>query len=69
MDKSINMVLGGLQDLILHGLRNAANEQYNPQANPDMSDNVIADGLERAKKLRVLREEFENTVTGAILRD
>jgi hypothetical protein len=59
-------VLANLNQLIVMHLNNAANEQYAPSACPDQMDHKIADGKERAGKLRNLREEFENIVTGIL---
>jgi hypothetical protein len=63
-DEAIEQVLAGLSFLIMHNATCAAREQYAPQCNPDSSDDEIKERKEFVAKLRELRIEFENVVTG-----
>lgn len=60
-------VLGGLNNLIRIYLVRGASEQYQPSGDPDRSDHLTADSLERARKLRRMRDFFEETITGALM--
>jgi hypothetical protein len=57
-------VLDGLTWLIINHARCTASEQYSPSKGPDESDDYIKEHKEWVVKLRKLREEFENLVTG-----
>ena len=61
-------VLGGLQQLIYMALRTAGSEQAMPtMLSADSSDEKIHSALKVAKRLRRLRNDFEEIATGAIL--
>lgn len=64
--EAIDMVLTGLQTLVLQSAGAAAGEQYSPGCNPDDSDDKIADRKEDMKFFRAMRAEFENRVTAVI---
>lgn len=66
IESSYFEVIRNLDVLIRHHLILAAHQQYSPDNSPDKSDSTIADSQEKAKKLRKLREEFENITTGII---
>lgn len=59
-------VIDGLGKLINQYLNFAAHEQYSPSGDPDQMDNRIADGKGKAVKLRKIREDFEDVITGII---
>lgn len=59
-------VLSGLSTLVVFHLKQAAFQQYTPDSDPDKSDATIADSKEKAEKLRKIREEFEDIITGII---
>lgn len=63
---AIEMVLRGLQTMILVASRAAAGEQYFPSADADHSDDVILWRKEEMKKLRRLRAEFEDLTSGIL---
>lgn len=65
-DVAINSVIEGLNYLILSHAKTAACEQDAPRANADMSDEIIKRNKEDLAKLRTLREQFENIVTGVL---
>ena len=60
-------VMEGLDRFIYHHLSRMSYEQSNPSSNPDYSDESIKDDTNKAKELRLLRNEFERIVTGALL--
>lgn len=62
----VAQVLDGLQWLIIHHSHSAAREQYLPRESPDASDDYIKDHKEWVSKLRTIRGEFENLVTGLL---
>lgn len=66
MEDDIKTVLDGLSRLIIARLKGVARQQYFPDSDPDNMDNVIAKGKADAAKLRKLREDFEEIVTGAL---
>ena len=66
MNPTEQVVIDGLSKLICKHLSNAAHQQYNPDFSPDSMDAKIADGQRKARELRRLREEFEDTITGII---
>ena len=66
MNEPIEDVLRGLTRLIISNLSGAAHEQYFPCANPDDMDDRIKAGKKAAQRLRILRDEFENIVTGVL---
>jgi len=66
IEASNKIIIDTLSDLIISHLLNAAYEQYTPSNDPDKMDSIIADGKQKAKELRRLREEFENISTGII---
>lgn len=65
-DQIQESIVNGLSQLIRVHLLNAAYQQYTPDSDPDKSDSTIADGQEKAKKLRQMREDFENITTGIV---
>lgn len=60
-------VIDGLDYLILYNLNVAASEQESPAPNADMSDVVINLCKDKVIVFREMRNQFENTVTGALL--
>jgi len=62
----VEVVVDALSRLIRSSLIGAAHAQYFPCSNPDEMDDRIKEGKERAEKLRVIRNEFENIVTGVL---
>lgn len=68
MENDERRVLKGLSNLVYKELRTAAQEQRYPGHDPDRMDEIISDALDKAKAYRRLREEFENTCTGALMR-
>jgi len=62
-------VMTALNNLIRGYLNRGASQQYQPDGSPDLADHLTADSLKRAARLRKLRDEFEEIVSGAILDD
>jgi len=65
-DDAIKNVLSGLQWLIMHHAGSTAREQYAPSMHADGSDDHIKENKEWVGKLRTIRGEFENLVTGIL---
>jgi hypothetical protein len=65
-DSSVNMVLDGLQSLIVTSLSSCARRQYVPTHDPDSDDDLIKDASKQVKELRRIRVEFENLMMGYI---
>lgn len=63
----VNEVVNLMSEQILQSLSGVAQEQYYPQRSSDESDAYMKAGIERATKLRKIREEYENLMTGVIL--
>lgn len=59
-------IVNNISILIRNHLSIAAYQQYNPDPDPDRMDATIADSKEKAARLRKLREEFEDIVTGIL---
>jgi len=59
-------IINGLSYLILNHLNRAALEQYHPCGDADTMDHRIADGKARAEKLRAIRQDFEDVITGVL---
>lgn len=57
----------GLDAEIFRALIGAATEQRYPCHSADEGDDLIKDNLTRAKRLRAIREEFEEAMTGVII--
>jgi hypothetical protein len=64
--EAIDSVIVGINYLILNHARCTAREQYNPTECPDDSDEYINQHKSYVSKLRLMRNEFENLVTGMI---
>lgn len=65
-DPRITAVIENLSSLIVHHAGLMASEQYQPGRDADRSDDAIKAHREWVKELRVIRERFENLVTGMI---
>lgn len=65
-DQAVEQVLAGLQYLILSHATSAASEQYAPSCHADGSDDHIREQKEWVVKVRSIRHEFENLVTGML---
>jgi hypothetical protein len=65
-EDATDAVLSGLQWLIMHHARNTASEQYAPTLHGDGSDDYIKEHKEWVEKLRAIRSDFENLVTGIL---
>jgi hypothetical protein len=59
-------VVDSLSELIRFHLKRAAYEQYSPTREADEMDHEIADGKKRATKLKAIRKQFEDVITGII---
>lgn len=59
-------VVSALSWFIWHYSCIAAAEQHSPVNPPDEMDHLIADASDRVTKIRLLRENFEDTVSGLI---
>jgi hypothetical protein len=66
-DEAINHVVMGLAYLIQNHANCAACEQWAPSRTGDESDEYIRNHKEWVKKLRKLREEFEDIASGDTL--
>jgi hypothetical protein len=64
--EAVAQVLDGLQWLIIHHAGQTAAEQYVSSRHADASDDFIKENKEWVKKLREIRDDFENLVTGLI---
>jgi hypothetical protein len=62
------VVVDGISLMIRYHLNTAATEQRYPSPDSDGSDDIICDSLNKVRGLRKIREEFENLITGVILR-
>jgi len=60
-------IIVGISDQIFSLLTRLAQEEYYPQQNPDLMDDTIRGCKEKIAKLRHLREELENVMSGALL--
>ena len=65
-EEQTKIVIEGISSIILQEMRMLANEQYRPMRGADESDEVISDYKKRVKKLRTIREQFEDTVAGVL---
>ncbi len=65
-EEAIDGVLEGIQWLIKHHATAAAREQYVPSQNPDASDDEIKENKRWVERLRTLRLDFEDLVTGLL---
>lgn len=63
-DERIKAVIDNLSSLIVSHAGMTAREQYAPRADVDASDEYIDAHKDWVRKLRHLREEFEDLVTG-----
>lgn len=59
-------VVDHLSRLIVKHASMTAREQYNPGGIPDESDDYIKEHKEYVKKLRQIREQFEDLLTGVL---
>ena len=66
LDGRVTLVIDNLSSLILSHSRMTAQEQYAPSGDADLSDETIKEHKEWVKKLRQIRQDFENLVTGII---
>jgi hypothetical protein len=64
--EAISQVLDGLQWLIMHHATSAASEQYAPTRNGDDMDDHIKEQKEWVEKIRKIRLDFEDLVTGLL---
>lgn len=67
MENKTIAVVGLLSELILDNLNATSNEQYSPRFDADKMDQEIEFHQRRAEKLRAIRAEFENVMTGVLL--
>jgi hypothetical protein len=58
-----------LGKLIVSRLNQVSGHQRAPGGNPDDDDSEIQDGIREVKILRKMRTDFEEVVTGAIVRE
>lgn len=65
-DPRITAVIDNLSSLIVHHAGLTAAEQYAPSRNADDSDDYVKAHQEWVKELRVIRQRFENLVTGVL---
>ena len=65
--EAYDTIVTHLNILIRDALEEAADEQNHPSADSDRSDQNIKDALKRVVVLRVMRNDFETLMTGAIL--
>lgn len=65
-DEAIKQVEEGLTYLILSHAGSTASEQYAPSRTSDESDDYIKEHKDWVARLRVIRTEFENLVTGLL---
>lgn len=63
---AVNQVLEGIQWLIMHHATSAASEQYAPTRHADAMDDHIKENKEWVEKLRKIRGEFEDLMTGLL---
>ena len=61
------LVVAVLSEQIAASLRIAASQQYQPSADVDFMDATIKGNLERAAKLRALREHYENICSEVLI--
>ena len=57
-------VINLLSEMILRYATMGASEQYVPNRDVDRSDSIIRECKDQVKKLREMRETFENMITG-----
>ncbi len=60
-------IVANLSSLILAYSNRLASEQSAPDSNPDRSDDYIKAHQKKIQSLRKIRENFEDTYSGAIL--
>lgn len=65
-EEAVQNVLDGIQWLVLHHATAAAREQYVPSQNADASDDEIKEHKQWVDRLRTLRLDFEDAVTGLL---
>lgn len=65
--EAIESVIEGICYLIYSEANSVASEQTSPSLSADSSDSRIQDGKKTVERLRAIREEFENLMTGIIL--
>jgi hypothetical protein len=65
-DEAVKQVEEGFTYLILNHSHCAAGEQYAPNHTGDESDEYIKEHKEWVSRLRVIRNAFENLVTGLL---
>lgn len=66
MNEDIEIVLQALTRLIVSNLSSKAGRQYFPTLDADSDDDHIKQRGDRIAKLRKLRQEFEDLVTGVV---
>lgn len=67
MDKEIGkIVINGVTELIMQSQRSLENEQWNPNGNPDKMDHDLVMFKKRVTKLRKIREELEDCISGVV---
>jgi hypothetical protein len=60
-------IIVGISDMIFETLCTLKREQYCPHSDADVMDECIKACETRIKTLRRIREELENTLSGALL--
>lgn len=60
------IVINELSRQIWNLIRAQAEEQYSPRLSADDMDDYIRECREKAKKLRQIREEYENFTSGVL---
>lgn len=69
-DKEIGFeIVAGLSVLIARNLSNLASEQTHPGADADASDDKIKKHSEAAERYRLIRDVFENVLSGMVISD
>lgn len=65
-EEAIDSVLNGIQFLIMNHATEAASEQYAPTKHSDAMDDHIKEHKRWVERLRTLRLDFEDLVTGLL---
>lgn len=67
MDKEIGQnIIDNISKLIMQAQRSLENEQWNPNGNPDKMDHDLEMYNKRVIKLRKIREDVEDCVSGVV---
>ena len=65
-DIAIDNIVKGLTFLIMTDLKEAAGEQHHPRRDADAMDDYIKECKDRAIQLRMMRQHFEDIITGVL---